>query len=160
MEQSKDLKFIEEAMKNHNVDDFCKMMRYWEKDGEKFAYDDVYRDIHLLREMPYKDIRPDSAEFIKILMKLELEYDDPDLYKRAGELLVQAMEDKDESRIKMICRFIYLLGVRQSTEFITKRVDECLEAIHEKYMDSLKKIVDMQREFGFIGEKENEDNEK
>ena len=36
----------------------------------------------------------------------------------------------------------------------------CLEAIHEKYMDSLKKIVDMQREFGFIGEKENEDNEK
>ena len=60
----------------------------------------------------------------------------------------------------MICRFIYLLGVRQSTEFITKRVDECLEAIHEKYMDSLGKVVDMQREFGFIGEKENEDNEK
>lgn len=160
MEQSKDWKFIEEAIKNHNVENFCKMMRYWEKDGEKFAYDDVYRDIHLLREMSYKDIRPDSAEFIKMLMKLELEYDDPDLYKRAGELLVQAMEDKDESRIKMICRFIYLLGVRQSTEFITKRVDECLEAIHEKYMDSLEKVVDMQREFGFIGEKENEDNEK
>lgn len=160
MEDSKDWKFIEEAIKNHNVENFCKIMRYWEKDGEKFAYDDVYRDIHLLREMPYKDIRPDSAEFIHILMKLELEYDDPDLYKRAGELLVQAMEDKDESRIKMICRFIYLLGVRQSTEFITKRVDECLEAIHEKYMDSLGKVVDMQREFGFIGKKENEDNEK
>lgn len=160
MEESKDWKFIEEAIKNHNVENFCKMMRYWKKNGEKFAYDDAYRDIHLLREMSYKDIRPDSAEFIKMLMKLELEYDDPDLYKRAGELLVQAMEDKDESRIKMICRFIYLLGVRQSTEFITKRVDECLEAIHEKYMDSLEKVVDMQREFGFIGEKENEDNEK
>lgn len=60
----------------------------------------------------------------------------------------------------MICRFSYLLGVRQFTEFITKRVDECLEAIYEKYMDSLGKVVDMQREFGFIREKENEDNEK
>ena len=28
MEQSKDWKFIEEAIKNHNVDNFCKIMSY------------------------------------------------------------------------------------------------------------------------------------
>lgn len=160
MEQSKDWKFIEEAIKNHNVDNFCKIMSYWNTDGEKFAYDDVYRDIHLLREMPYKDIRPDSAEFINILMDLQFEYDDPDLYGKASEMLIQAIADGEESTIKQLSRFIYLLGVRQSTKHITERIDECLGAIHEKYMDSLEKVVDMQREFGFIGKKENEDNEK
>ena len=38
MEQSKDWKFIEEAIKNHNVDNFCKIMSYQNTDGEKFVY--------------------------------------------------------------------------------------------------------------------------
>ena len=128
--------------------------------GEEFAYNDTYTEIHLLREMPYRDIHAESAEFLKILTGLQIEYDDPDIYGKAREMLVQAIADGDESKIKQLSRFIYLLGVRESTKRITERVDECLEAIHEKYMDSLGKVVDMQREFGFIGKKENEGNEK
>lgn len=160
MEQSKDLKFIEEAMKNHNVDDFCKMMRYWEKDGEKYAYNDTYTEIHLLREMPYRDIHAESAEFLKILAELKIEYDDSDIYGKAGEMLIQAIADGDESKIKQLSRFIYLLGVRESTKRITERVDVCLNVIHEKYGDSLTEVVELQEELGFIPKKEKNEDEK
>ena len=160
MEQSKDWKAFEKAVNEQDTEKFYNLMRYWRRIGEEFAYNDTYTEIHLLREMPYRDIHAESAEFLKILSELKIEYDDSDIYGKAGEMLIQAIADGDESKIKQLSRFIYLLGVRQSTKHITERIDECLGAIHEKYMDSLEKVVDMQREFGFIGKKENEDNEK
>lgn len=95
------------------------------------AYNDTYTEIHLLREMPYRDMHAESAEFLKILAELKIEYDDSDIYGKAGEMLIQAIADGDESKIKQLSRFIYLLGVRESTKRITERVDECLEFVHE-----------------------------
>lgn len=158
--ESKDWKAFEKAVNEQDTEKFYNLMRYWRRIGEEYAYNDTYTEIHLLRELPYRDIHAESAEFFKILAELKIEYDDSDIYGKATEMLVQAIADGEESKIKQLSRFIYLLGVRQSTKHITERIDECLGAIHEKYMDSLEKVVDMQREFGFIGKKENEDNEK
>lgn len=114
----------------------------------------------MLREMPYRDIHAESAEFLKILTGLQIEYDDPDIYVKASEMLVQAIADGDESKIKQLSRFIYLLGIRESTKHITERVDECLNLIHEKYGDSLTEVVELQEKLGFIPVKEKNKDEK
>ena len=110
--------------------------------------------------MPYRDIHAESAEFLKILAELKIEYDDSDIYGKATEMLIQAIADVDESKIKQLSRFIYLLGVRESTKRITERVDECLNVIHEKYGDSLTEVVELQEELGFIPKKEKNKNEE
>lgn len=158
--ESKDWKAFEKAVNEQDTEKFYNLMRYWRRIGEEFAYNDTYTEIHLLREMPYRDIHAESAEFLKILAELKIEYDNPDIYGKASEMLVQAIADGDESKIKQLSRFIYLLGVRESTKHITKRVDECLGVIHEKYGDSLTEVVELQEKLGFIPMKENEDNEK
>lgn len=160
MEQSKDWKAFEKAVNEQDTEKFYNLMRYWRRIGEEFAYNDTYTEIHLLREMPYRDIHAESAEFLKILAELKIEYDDSDIYGKAGEMLIQAIADGDESKIKQLSRFIYLLGVRESTKRITERVDECLNVIHEKYGDSLTEVVELQEKLGFIPMKENEGNEK
>ena len=155
--ESKDWKAFESE---RDTEKFYNLMRYWRRIGEEYAYNDTYTEIHLLREMPYRDIHVESAEFLKILAELKIEYDDSDIYGKATEMLIQAIADVDESKIKQLSRFIYLLGVRKSTKRITERVDECLNVIHEKYGDSLTEVVELQEELGFIAKKENEDNEK
>ena len=152
---SKDWKAFEKAVNEQDTEKFYNLMRYWRRIGEEFAYNDTYTEIHLLREMPYRDIQ--SAEFLKILAELKIEYDDSDIYGKAGEMLIQAIADGDESKIKQLSRFIYLLGVRESTKRITERVDECLNLIHEKYGDSLTKVVELQEELGFIPKEKNKD---
>lgn len=157
MEQSKDWKAFEKAVNEQDTEKFYNLMRYWRRIGEEFAYNDTYTEIHLLREMPYRDIHAESAEFLKILAELKIEYDDSDIYGKATEMLIQAIADGDESKIKQLSRFIYLLGVRESTKRITERVDECLNLIHEKYGDSLTKVVELQEELGFIPKEKNKD---
>lgn len=157
---SKDWKAFEKAVNEQDTEKFYNLMRYWRRIGEKFAYNDTYTEIHLLREMPYRDIHVESAEFLKILAELKIEYDDPDIYGKATEMLIQAIADGDESKIKQLSRFIYLLGIRESAKRITERVDECLGVIHEKYGDSLTEVVELQEKIGFIPMKENEGNEK
>lgn len=160
MEQSKDWKAFEKAVNEQDTEKFYNLMRYWRRIGEEFAYNDTYTEIHLLREMPYRDIHAESAEFLKILAELKIEYDDSDIYGKAGEMLIQAIADGDESKIKQLSRFIYLLGVRESTKRITERVDECLNVIHEKYGDPLTEVVELQEELGFIPKKEKNKNEE
>ena len=151
--ESKDWKAFEKAVNEQDTEKFYNLMRYWRRIGEKFAYNDTYTEIHLLREMPYRDIHAESAE-------LKIEYDDSDIYGKATEMLIQAIADVDESKIKQLSRFIYLLGVRESTKRITERVDECLNVIHEKYGDSLTEVVELQEELGFIPKKEKNKNEE
>ena len=158
--ESKDWKAFEKAVNEQDTEKFYNLMRYWRRIGEEFAYNDTYTEIHLLREMPYRDIHAESAEFLKILAELKIEYDDPDIYVKAGEMLIQAIADGDESKIKQLSRFIYLLGIRESTKRITERVDECLNVIHEKYGDSLTEVVELQEELGFIPKKEKNEDEK
>lgn len=158
--ESKDWKAFEKAVNEQDTEKFYNLMRYWRKIGEEYAYNDTYTEIHLLRELPYRAIHAENAEFLKILTEFQIEYDDPDIYGKAREMLVQAIADEDESKIKQLSRFIYLLGVRESTKHITKRVDECLNVIHEKYGESLTEVVELQEALGFIPKKENEDNEK
>ena len=141
MEQSKDWKAFEKAVNEQDTEKFYNLMRYWRRIGEEFAYNDTYTEIHLLREMPYRDIHAESAEFLKILAELKIEYDDSDIYGKATEMLIQAIADGDESKIKQLSRFIYLLGVRESTKRITERVDECLNLIHEKNVAVKTKIT-------------------
>lgn len=160
MEQSKDWKAFEKAVNEQDTEKFYNLMRYWRRIGEEYAYNDTYTEIHLLREMPYRDIHEESAEFLKILTGLQIEYDDPDIYVKASEMLVQAIADRDESKIKQLSRFIYLLGIRESTKHITERVDECLNLIHEKYGDSLTEVVELQEKLGFIPVKEKNKDEK
>lgn len=155
--ESKDWKAFEKAVSEQDIEKFYNLMRYWRRIGEEYVYNDTYTEIHLLREMPYRDIHVESAEFLKILTGLKIEYDDPDIYGKASEMLVQAIADGDESKIKQLSRFIYLLGVRESTKRITERVDECLNVIHEKYGDSLTKVVELQEELGFIPKEKNKD---
>lgn len=154
---SKDWKAFEKAVNEQDIEKFYNLMRYWRRIGAEFAYNDTYTEIHLLREMPYRDIHVESAEFLKILAELKIEYDDSDIYGKATEMLIQAIADVDESKIKQLSRFIYLLGVRESTKRITERVDECLNLIHEKYGDSLTKVVELQEELGFIPKEKNKD---
>lgn len=154
---SKDWKAFEKAVNEQDIEKFYNLMRYWRRIGEEYAYNDTYTEIHLLRELPYRDIHAENAEFLKILTELQIEYDDPDIYGKAREILVQAIADGDESKIKQLSRFIYLLGVRKSTKHIIKRVDECLNMIHEKYGDSLTKVVELQEELGFIPKEKNKD---
>ena len=155
--ESKDWKAFEKAVNEQDTEKFYNLMRYWRRIGEEYAYNDTYTEIHLLRELPYRDIHAENAEFLKILTELQIEYDDPDIYGKAREILVQAIADGDESKIKQLSRFIYLLGVRKSTKHIIKRVDECLNMIHEKYGDSLTKVVELQEELGFIPKEKNKD---
>lgn len=155
--ESKDWKAFEKAVSERDTEKFYNLMRYWRRIGEEYAYNDTYTEIHLLREMPYRDIHVESAEFFKILAELKIEYDDSDIYGKATEMLVQAIADGDESKIKQLSRFIYLLGVRESTKNITQRIDECLNTIHEKYGDSLTKVVELQEELGFIPKEKNKD---
>lgn len=75
-------------------------------------------------------------------------------------MLGQAITNGDENKIKQLSKFIYLLGVRESTKHITERVDECLNVIHEKYGDSLTEVVELQEELGFIPRKEKNEDEK
>lgn len=157
---SKDWKAFEKAVNEQDIEKFYNLMRYWRRIGEEYAYNDTYTEIHLLREMPYRDIHVESAEFLKILTEYQIDYDDPDIYGKARKMLVQAIEDGDESKIKQLSRFIYLLGVRESTKNITQRIDECLNTIHGKYGDSLTKVVELQEELGFIPKKEKNEDEK
>ncbi len=158
--ESKDWKAFEKAVNEQDTEKFYNLMRYWRRIGEEYAYNDTYTEIHLLREMPYRDIHVENAEFLKILTESQIEYDDPDIYGKASEMLVQAITDGDERKIKQLSRFIYLLGVSESTKHITKRVDECLNVIHEKYGDSLTEVVELQEELGFIPKKEKNEDEK
>lgn len=157
--ESKDWKAFEKAVNEQDTEKFYNLMRYWRKIGEEYAYNDTYTVLHLLREMPYRDIHAESAEFLKILTEYQIDYDDPDIYGKARKMLVQAIADGDESKIKQLSRFIYLLGIRESTKRVTERADECLNVIHEKYGDSLTKVVELQEELGFIPKEKNKDEE-
>lgn len=155
--ESKDWKAFEKAVNEQDTEKFYNLMRYWRRIGEEYAYNDAYTEIHLLRELPYRDIHTESAEFLKILTEYQIDYDDPDIYEKVRKILVQAITDGDESKIKQLSRFIYLLGIRESTKRVTERVDECLNVIHEKYGDSLTKVVELQEELGFIPKEKNKD---
>lgn len=158
--ESKDWKAFEKAVNEQDTEKFYKLRWYWRKIGEEIAFNDTYTVLHLLREMPYRDIHAENAEFLKILTELQIEYDDPDIYGKASEMLGQAITNGDENKIKQLSKFIYLLGVRESTKHITERVDECLNVIHEKYGDSLTEVVELQEELGFIPRKEKNEDEK
>lgn len=158
--ESCDWKAFEKTVNEQDTEKFYNLRRYWRRIGEEYAYNDTYTEIHLLREMPYRDIHAENAEFLKILTELQIEYDNPDIYGKASEVLIQAIAEGDESKIKQLSRFIYLLGIRESTKHITKRVDECLNVIHEKYGESLTEVAELQEELGFIPKKEKNEDEK
>lgn len=79
--ESKDWKAFEKAVNEQDTEKFYKLRWYWRKIGEEIAFNDTYTVLHLLREMPYRDIHAENAEFLKILTELQIEYDDPDIWK-------------------------------------------------------------------------------
>ncbi len=158
--ESKDWKAFEKAVNEQDTEKFYNLMRYWRRIGEEHAFNDTYADVHLLSEKPYQNINEESAQFNKLLCDLQLlEFEDSDLYKKARDMLIQAVTDGAESRIKTLSRFIYLLGVRQSTGQIKEQIEDCMKKVKGKQTDALVSVVELQETMGFIPEKENKNEE-
>lgn len=156
--ECKDWKELERIVQDKDESGFIDLMNYWRKIGEEHAFNDTYADVHLLSEKPYQNTNEESAQYNKLLCDLQLlEYEDSDLYKKARDMLIQAVTDGAESRVKKLSRFIYLLGVRQSMGQIREQIDGCLSTIKDKRGNALVKVIELQEKIGFIPKKESKD---
>ncbi|WP_419031300.1 hypothetical protein [Holdemanella porci] len=153
--ESKDFEKLEKIVQDKDEQGFIDLMKYWREIGKEYAYNDTYADIHLLQDLPYRNISSESADFNKLRCELQLlEYDDSDLYQKAKEMLAQTVVDGAESRVKKLSRFICLLGVRQATKQIKGQIEDCMNTVKDKHTVALVSVVELQEKMGFIGEKE------